>query len=191
MIDTQGLGQQSNKLKNGLRENVQMMLFSATYNDQVMNFADLLIPNAVKIKLEREKESLENISQYYVQCNTENEKYLSLANIFGALAIGQTFIFCHTKHSAVFLKEKLEKDGHKIGLITGDLTVEERTNILKRFKEGDERVLITTNLMARGIDIEQVTLVINYDLPINMETKDIDFETYLHRIGRTGNFLFN
>ena len=74
------------------------------------------------------------------------------------------------------------------GLISGELTVEERTAVLQRFREGNERVLIATNLMARGIDVDQVTVVINYDLPTNNETKEIDFETYLHRIGRTGRF---
>lgn len=66
--------------------------------------------------------------------------------------------------------------------------MEERTEVLKRFKEGTERVLIATNVLARGIDVEQVTVVINYDLPTHPATKDIDYETYLHRIGRTGRF---
>ncbi|KAK4336524.1 hypothetical protein RND71_044240 [Anisodus tanguticus] len=188
MIDTQGHGTQSIKLQKELRSNCQMMLFSATYDEEVMKFAETIIPDALIIQLKREEESLENITQYYVVCKDENDKYIALANIFGTVSIGQTFIFCHTKRSANALKTKLEGDGHAVSLITGDLSVEERTDILKRFKNGDERVLITTNLMARGIDVEQVTVVINYDLPINMANKDIDFETYLHRIGRTGRF---
>ncbi len=68
------------------------------------------------------------------------------------------------------------------------MTVEERTAALQRFRDGHERVLIATNVMARGIDVEQVTVVVNYDLPINVETKEVDYETYLHRIGRTGRF---
>lgn len=188
MIDTQGLGQQSIKIQKELKSNCQMMLFSATYDKQVMNFAETIIPDPLILQLKREEESLENIDQYYVICQNETDKYTALANIFGSISVGQTFIFCHTKRSANFLKEKLERDGHAVGLITGDLTVEQRTEVLKRFKDGDERVLISTNLMARGIDVEQVTVVINYDLPINMATKDIDYETYLHRIGRTGRF---
>lgn len=86
------------------------------------------------------------------------------------------------------MAEKLRKDGHSVGLISGELSVEERTAALKRFRDGLERVMICTNVMARGIDIDQVTVVINYDLPVDHETKDIDFETYLHRIGRTGRF---
>lgn len=188
MIDTQGLGQQSIKIQKELRPDCQMMLFSATYEEQVMRFAETIIPNAIVMQLKKEEESLHNISQFYVQCDNQEAKYSALANIFGTLSIGQAFIFCHTKRSANFLRERLTSDGHAVGLITGDLSVEERTEILKRFKDGDERVLITTNLMARGIDVEQVTVVINYDLPVNMETRDVDYETYLHRIGRTGRF---
>lgn len=188
MIDTQGHRNQSIKLQKSLSSACQLLLFSATYDEEVMNFAEMIVPNAVVIKLKREDESLENIMQYYVQCGNEDEKYSALANIFGTISIGQTFIFCHTKRSAGYLKEKLQKDGHAVGLITGDLTVEERTSVLERFRNGDERVLISTNLMARGIDVDQVTVVVNYDLPVHVTTKDIDFETYLHRIGRTGRF---
>jgi len=118
----------------------------------------------------------------------DTEKYKALANIFGTISMGQAFIFCHTKKEASWLADKLNKDGHAVGLISGDLTMEQRTEVLRRFRDGDERVLISTNLMARGIDVDQVTVVINYNLPINVATKDIDFETYLHRIGRTGRF---
>lgn len=80
------------------------------------------------------------------------------------------------------------KDGHSVALLSGDLTVEQRNEIFSRFRQANERVMVATNVMARGIDIESVTLVINYDLPINYESKQIDFETYLHRIGRTGRY---
>lgn len=188
MIDTQGHRNQSIRLQKSLSNDCQMMLFSATYDNEVISFAEMIVTNAAVIRLRREEESLENIMQYYVMCKNEDEKYKALANIFGTLSIGQMFIFCHTKRSAAFLKEKLCKDGHSVGLITGDLTVEERTQVLQRFRDGNDRVLISTNLMARGIDVEQVTVVINYDLPVNVATQDIDYETYLHRIGRTGRF---
>lgn len=188
MIDTQGHRNQSIKIQKSLGEKCQMMLFSATYEKEVMEFAEMIVPNPVIIRLKREEESLENINQYYVECPSEQDKYHSLANIFGTISMGQAFIFCHTKKSAAWLAEKLQKDGHAVGLISGDLTVEERTAVIQRFRDGNERVLISTNLMARGIDVDQVTVVINYDLPINMDTKDVDYETYLHRIGRTGRF---
>ena len=79
------------------------------------------------------------------------------------------------------------KDGHAVGLLTGELDIEQRVAILNRFRDGKEKVLITTNVCARGIDVEQVTIVVNYDIPVDKFSRP-DFETYLHRIGRTGRF---
>lgn len=188
MIDTQGHRNQSIRIQKGLSPSCQMMFFSATYDEPVMEFADMIVPNPVVLKLKREEESLDNINQYYVECPNDQSKYTALANIFGTISMGQAFIFCATKKSAQWLSEKLTKDGHAVGLISGDLTVEQRTAVLQRFRDGNERVLIATNLMARGIDVDQVTVVINYDLPTHNETRDVDYETYLHRIGRTGRF---
>ena len=82
----------------------------------------------------------------------------------------------------------MSRDGHQVGLLHGGLTPEQRADIIERFREAKERVLITTNVAARGIDIEQVTVVVNYDLPISVKTRKVEFETYLHRIGRAGRF---
>ena len=189
MIDTQGHRDQSLRIHKSLDPSrCQLMFFSATFDEPVMQFAECIAPNAIIIRLEKEKESLDNIQQFYVQCYNDQDKYNALANLFGTISMGQAFIFCATKKSASWLSEKLRKDGHAVGLISGDLTVEERTVALQRFRDGIERVLIATNVMARGIDVDQVTVVINYDLPVNNDTKEIDYETYLHRIGRTGRF---
>ena len=100
---------------------------------------------------------------------------------------GQAMIFCQTRKTASWLVEKMTKDGHAVALLSGELTVEERIQVLDRFRDGLEKILITTNVMSRGIDIEQVTIVVNYDLPLDASGKP-DCETYLHRIGRTGRF---
>lgn len=186
MIDTQGHKAQSMRIRRALSPDCQILLFSATYDDEIRRFASDIVPNAVEIHLKREEQSLVNIRQFYVVTKTEEDKYRALANLFGTISIGQTFIFCQTKKSANFLTHKLIQDGHQVGLITGDLTVEQRNQALLDFKEGRQRVLISTNLMARGIDIDQVTVVVNYDLPV--DKGQIDKETYLHRIGRTGRF---
>lgn len=186
MIDTQGHKTQSMRIRKALSNDCQILLFSATYDEEIRQFATDIVPNAVEIRLKREEQSLSNIKQYYVVTRTEDDKYRALANIFGTISIGQTFIFCQTKKSAKYLEQKLRGDGHEVGLISGELTVEERTKALLDFKEGKQRVLISTNLMARGIDIDQVTVVVNYDLPV--DKGGIDEETYLHRIGRTGRF---
>jgi len=96
-------------------------------------------------------------------------------------------IFCQTKRTASWLATKLTKDGHAVALLSGELTVEQRIAVLNRFRDSVEKVLITTNVMARGIDVENVTLVVNYDIPLDVNRKP-DCETYLHRIGRTGRF---
>lgn len=186
MIDTQGHKVQSMRIKKALPNDCQILLFSATYDEEIRSFAADIVPNAIEIRLKREEQSLANIQQYYVNTRLEEDKYRALSNIFGTISIGQTFIFCQTKKSANFLAQKLLKDGHQVGLISGDLTVEQRNQALLDFKEGKQRVLISTNLMARGIDIDQVTVVVNYDLPV--DNGAVDKETYLHRIGRTGRF---
>ena len=100
---------------------------------------------------------------------------------------GQTIVFCQTRRSAQFLAGKMSKDGHSVAILSGDMDISARVSVLNRFREGKEKLLITTNLCARGLDIEQITLVINYDLPLDL-MGNTDFETYLHRIGRTGRF---
>ena len=96
-------------------------------------------------------------------------------------------IFCHTRKTVNWLVEKMTAEGHAVALLSGELTVEERLNVLDRFRDGLEKILITTNVLSRGIDIEQVTIVVNFDLPVDVSGK-ADCETYLHRIGRTGRF---
>ncbi|CAG7822398.1 unnamed protein product [Allacma fusca] len=187
MIATQGYHDLSIKLHRKLPTACQKMLFSATYEDNVMRFAEKLIPDATILRLKREEESLDNIKQFYIECKDSNEKYRAIANIYGAITIGQAMIFCQTRSTAAWLSSQLTKDGHAVALLSGDLTVDQRIAVLNRFRDAHERILITTNVMARGIDVEQVTLVVNYDLPMDMNKKP-DCETYLHRIGRTGRF---
>ncbi|XP_017784748.1 PREDICTED: DEAD-box helicase Dbp80 [Nicrophorus vespilloides] len=187
MIDTQGHQDQCLKIHKSLRPNCQMMLFSATYEQKVMDFAEIIIKNPLIIRLKREEESLDNIKQYYVKCSNEKQKYNAVTNIYGTLTVGQAIIFCQTRKSAAWLAEKMSKDGHAVALLSGELSVEQRIAVLDRYRSGKEKVLITTNVLSRGIDVEQVTIVVNFDLPVNVHG-DADCETYLHRIGRTGRF---
>jgi ATP-dependent RNA helicase DDX19/DBP5 len=187
MIATQGHRDQSIRIHKILSNDCQMMLFSATYDAEVTSLAEIIIPDPVTIRLRREEESLENIKQYYMECRNLDEKYTALSNVYGAISIGQAMIFCHTRKTASWLAEKMSRDGHAVALLSGELTVEQRIAVLDRFRHGKEKVLITTNVCARGIDVEQVTVVVNFDLPVDQTGKP-DFETYLHRIGRTGRF---
>ncbi|XP_075155168.1 putative ATP-dependent RNA helicase Dbp80 [Haematobia irritans] len=187
MIATQGHHDQCIRIHKQLSPKCQMLFFSATYDKEVMDFAEHIVPDANIIRLQREQESLDNIKQYYVRCNSEEEKYQAIQNIYGSITIGQAIIFCHTRKTAGWLAGKLSSDGHSVAVLSGDLTVEQRLAVLDRFRIGLEKVLITTNVLSRGIDVEQVTIVVNFDLPMDAKGR-ADCETYLHRIGRTGRF---
>ncbi|XP_041378191.1 ATP-dependent RNA helicase DDX19A-like isoform X2 [Gigantopelta aegis] len=188
MIATQGHQDQSLRIKRNLSADCQLLLFSATYDQEMMKFAQNVIPNnPVVIRLRREEESLDNIRQFYIECRSADDKFQALSNIYGSISIGQSMIFCQTRRNASWLAEKMTKEGHAVGILSGELLIEQRAAIIKRFRDGKEKVLITTNVSARGIDVETVTVVVNFDMPVTMDGQP-DHETYLHRIGRTGRF---
>ncbi|XP_055371047.1 DEAD-box helicase Dbp80-like isoform X1 [Condylostylus longicornis] len=188
MIASQGHHDQCIRIHKQLsKQSCQMMFFSATYEKDVMEFAQYIVPNPIIIRLKREQESLDNIKQYYVKCKNQEEKYQAIQNIYGSITIGQAIILCHTRKTAGWLAGKMSSDGHSVAILSGDLTVEQRLAVLDRFRAGLEKVLVTTNVFSRCIDAEQVTIVVNFDLPMDARGK-ADCETYLHRIGRTGRF---
>jgi len=188
MIATQGHQDQSIRIHKNLSPQCQMMLFSATYDVNVMNFAENIIKDPVVIRLRKEEESLDNIGQYWVDCATPEAKFNAISNIYGVVTIGQAMIFCQTRNTAKWLVDKMTEEGHAVALLSGELSVEDRISVLDRFRDGLEKILVTTNVMARGIDVEQVTIVVNYDMPTEKDEATADCETYLHRIGRTGRF---
>ncbi|XP_075696601.1 ATP-dependent RNA helicase DDX19B [Rhinoderma darwinii] len=187
MIATQGHQDQSIRIQKMLPRDCQMLLFSATFEDSVWKFAQKVVPEPNIIKLKREEETLDTIKQYYVLCNSREEKFHALCNIYGSITIAQAMIFCHTRKTASWLAGELSKEGHQVALLSGEMMVEQRAAVIDRFREGKEKVLVTTNVCARGIDVEQVSVVINFDLPVDKDGNP-DNETYLHRIGRTGRF---
>ncbi|CAI2341601.1 unnamed protein product [Caenorhabditis sp. 36 PRJEB53466] len=201
MIYHQGFTDISTSIYNMVEEasdSVQSMLFSATYDAPVISFATKIIKNAIVVMLKREEQALPNIKQFYVQCACRDSKYAAIVNLYSGLAVASSVIFCHTKASVMWLFENMKARGHQVDVLHGDMTVVERADTIIRFKRGDFKVLITTNVFARGIDVAQVSVVINYDLPIKYTEMDTplvidgftqpDCETYLHRIGRTGRF---
>ncbi|KAG7257815.1 hypothetical protein CRUP_018746, partial [Coryphaenoides rupestris] len=170
-----------------LPKGCQMLLFSATFDDPVWRFAERMIPEPNIIRLKREEETLDTIKQFYVICKEKEDKYAALCNIYGSLTIAQAMIFCQTRRMALWLSTELSKEGHQVALLSGEMTVEQRAAVIERFREGKEKVLVTTNVCSRGIDVEQVSIVVNFDLPVGRDG-NADNETYLHRIGRTGRF---
>ncbi|XP_054464961.1 ATP-dependent RNA helicase DDX19A [Anoplopoma fimbria] len=187
MIATQGHRDQSIRIHRQLTKDCQMLLFSATFEDSVWRFAEQVVPDPNIIRLKREEETLDTIKQFYVLCREKEDKFTSLCNLYGSLTIAQAMIFCHTRKMASWLASNLINEGHQVALLSGEMTVEQRAAVIERFRNGKEKVLVTTNVCSRGIDVEQVSLVVNFDLPVDMDGK-ADNETYLHRIGRTGRF---
>ncbi|KAG6813969.1 RNA helicase required for poly(A+) mRNA export [Tricholoma furcatifolium] len=195
MLDQDGLGDQTLRVKNMLGRNkkVQIILFSATFPDHVRVYSSKFAPNANKIELQKEELSVDNIRQFYMDCKTEEHKYDVLVELYHLLTIGQSIIFCQHRHTADRIAARMTAENHKVASLHGAKDAAERDAIIDRFREGKDKVLITTNVIARGIDILQVNMVVNYDMPLmNERDKSADerpdIETYIHRIGRTGRF---
>ncbi|KXN92755.1 ATP-dependent RNA helicase DBP5 [Leucoagaricus sp. SymC.cos] len=195
MLDQDGLGDQTLRVKNMIPRTtkMQIILFSATFPDHVRRFASKFAPDANKIELQRNELSVEGIKQFYMDCRDEEHKYDILVSLYSLLTIGQSIIFCKHRHTADRISQRMTAEGHKVASLHGAKDAAERDTIIDAFRQGKDKVLITTNVIARGIDILQVNMVVNYDLPLMNErgtTNDDrpDVETYLHRIGRTGRF---
>ncbi|KAF0705744.1 hypothetical protein DYB26_002404 [Aphanomyces astaci] len=166
----------------------QILLFSATYADDVREFAEKMVPNHNTIMVKKERLSLDEIKQFWIDCKSQNQKAEVLSDLFGLLNVGKSVIFVHTRETAKKVTANMREKGHKVGILHGaDMAKEVRDQVLDDFRLGTTKVLITTNVLARGIDVMGVSLVINYDIPVNREGHP-DPETYLHRIGRTGRF---
>ncbi|KAJ7261753.1 ATP-dependent RNA helicase DBP5 [Mycena haematopus] len=201
MLDQDGLGDQTLRVKNMLPRDhpVQILLFSATFPDHVRSFASKFAPGSNKIELQKEELSVSGIRQFYMDCRNEEHKYDILVRLYALLTIGQSIIFCQHKHTADRISARMTAEGHKVASLHGAKDPAERDAIIDNFRDGREKVLITTNVIARGIDILQVNMVVNYDLPLMYERNSgnsgdgghfdkPDIETYIHRIGRTGRF---
>jgi len=189
MIDQQGLGDQSLRLRRQCNKECQMLLFSATYSDKVKDYAKKVVPEPrVELMLKREEVKVKKIHQYFVKCDNDEAKFSVLSDIYGFISVGQSIIFVNTRQAADTLNSRLMKEGHQVSLLHGGLErTSDRDKVTDEFRKGTTRVLITTNVLARGIDIPAVTLVINYDLPVD-QRQNPEFETYVHRIGRSGRF---
>lgn len=188
--------------KNISRFKPRVLLFSATYKEemgtetqeekaqeeQILSFAKEIVPEPRKLVLiPREKLSLENMRQYYVECGNPQDKVNVLAKIYATLEVGQCIIFLNRIDYANNLYEAMKRAGHKISLLHGKLDPHERKEVINLFRENINKVLIATNVLARGIDVRTVTHVINFELPVDRNNNP-DYSTYLHRIGRTARF---
>ena len=149
--------------------------------EEVVEFTNQILNNPVRILITPEEVTLEGIKQYFVDVENEDWKYEALADIYGSLTINQAIIYCNRREKVEWLAKKMRDAGHTLNFIHGDMDVAERKSRMEDFRRGSVRVLISTDLLARGIDIQQISLVVNFDLPREKET-------YIHRIGRSGRF---
>ncbi|CAF0823076.1 unnamed protein product [Didymodactylos carnosus] len=162
-------------------QNIQVILLSATMPSDVLDVTTKFMNDPIKILVKKEELTLEGIRQFYVTVEREDWKLDTLCDLYETLTITQAVIFCNTRRKVDWLTEKMRSRDFTVSAMHGDMDQKERDVIMKEFRTGSSRVLITTDLLARGIDVQQVSLVINYDLPNNREN-------YIHRIGRGGRF---
>ncbi|KAI9754950.1 MAG: RNA binding protein snu13 [Chaenotheca gracillima] len=187
MLDQQGLGEQCIRVKSTIAKTAQILLFSATFPDQVVRYADKFAPNANQITLKHEELTVEGIKQLYLDCSGEQDKYDVLVKLYGLMTIGSSIIFVKRRDTATQITERMMKEGHKVATLHSAFEGKERDAVIDAFRSGQAKVLITTNVLARGIDVQTVSMVINYDVPEDVHG-NADPQTYLHRIGRTGRF---
>lgn len=168
-------------LRKGFPKEMQVALFSATMDEDVLFVANQLLQNPLRILIKPEEVPLDGIKQFFVELDKEDWKYDVLCDLYQQLTINQALIYCNKRQRAEWLAEKMGSQGFPLSFIHGEMDVEERKRRMADFRKGNVRVLIATDMLARGIDVQQVSLVINFELPT-------DRANYIHRIGRAGRF---
>ncbi|KAG6928894.1 eukaryotic translation initiation factor 4A1, partial [Chelydra serpentina] len=164
-----------------LSGNTQVVLLSATIPMDVLEVTKKFMRDPIRILVKKEELTLEGIRQFYINVEREEWKLDTLCDLYKTLTITQAVIFINTCRKVDWLTEKMHARDFTVSAMHGDMDQKERDVIMREFRSGSSRVLITTDLLARGIDVQQVSLVINYDLPTNREN-------YIHKIGRGGRF---
>lgn len=174
-----GFKEQMYKIFKAMPNNVQIALFSATMPKDLHELTESFMKNPTKILVNNDELTLQGIAQYYINLEDDTHKYETIKDIFSGLSISQAIIYCNSVSRVNDLEEAMMTDNFPVKKIHGKMTDIERKEVFKDFKAGGCRVLITSDLFARGIDVQQVSIVINFDIPR-------DENTYLHRIGRSG-----
>merc|ERR1719228_2978736 len=157
-----------------LNSNIQVVLLSATMPAEVLDVTTKFMRDPIRILVKKDELTLEGIRQFYIAIEKEEWKLDTLCDLYETLTITQAIIYCNTRRKVDFLRDQLEKRDFTISVMHAELDQKERDLVMREFRSGSSRVLISTDLLARGIDVQQVSLVINFDLPPNMEN-------YLHR----------
>mmetsp|Transcript_16386 Transcript_16386/g.50138 ORF Transcript_16386/g.50138 Transcript_16386/m.50138 type:complete len:419 (-) Transcript_16386:96-1352(-) len=164
-----------------LPEDLQVALFSATMPLEVFELTARFMRDPTNILVKKDELTLEGIKQFYVYVGTEDHKLETLCDLYEAVTITQAIVYANRREKVDWLVHELTRRDFTVAQIHGDVEQRERDIVMREFRSGSSRVLISTDLLARGIDVQQVSLVINYDMPL-------DRENYIHRIGRGGRF---
>ncbi len=158
---------------------IQVALFSATMPPELYSLTEKFMRNPVNIQVKADQLTLEGIQQHYVALDDDVQKYMTLKDLFKSISVSQCIIFCNSTKRVADLHEAMLFDGFPVCCIHSGMDKADRDKAYTEFKVGHHRVLISSNVTARGIDIQQVSTVINFDMPQ-------DPHIYLHRIGRSG-----
>jgi len=164
-----------------LPPSTQVVLVSATLPQEVLDMTSKFMNTPIQVLVKRDELTLEGIKQFFVAVEKEEWKFDTLCDLYDTLTITQAVIFCNTRRKVDWLATKMREANFTVSSMHGDMPQKEREAIMEEFRSGGSRVLIATDIWGRGIDVQQVSLVINYDLPNNREL-------YIHRIGRSGRF---
>jgi len=168
-------------LDNKFPSTTRLALFSATMPQNVIEIAEHYLSNPARMLLPPDEVTLDGIKQYYVELEREDWKLPVLLDLYQQIAVNQALIYVNKRQKAEWLAKQLSAQGFTLEYIHGEMEVGERKKRMDDFRSGTVRVLISTDLLARGIDVQQVSLVVNYELPIQREN-------YVHRIGRSGRY---
>jgi ATP-dependent RNA helicase len=177
----QGFKEQIYDIYRYLPPQTQVVLVSATLPVDVLEMTRQFMNDPVRILVKRDELTLEGIKQFFVAVEKEDWKFDTLTDLYDTLTITQAVIFCNTKSKVDWLAQKMKENHFTVSAMHGDMVQTERDKVMEDFRSGSSRVLIATDIWGRGIDVQQVSLVICYDLPTNREL-------YIHRIGRSGRF---
>ncbi|KAI9189419.1 RNA helicase required for poly(A+) mRNA export [Blastocladiella emersonii ATCC 22665] len=187
MLSAQNLGTQASRIKPLVPKTAQIVLFSATFAEKVLKFAERFAPEANLITLAREEVKVDAIAQFALAVPPGlDQKIAALDDIYGLLSVGQSMVFVDRRDDAYRVAKAMQDASHEVVVLTGQDDPAVRDQTMDAFRSGRAKVLISTNVVARGIDIPQVNLVVNFDVPKFQNRPD--FESYMHRIGRTGRF---
>ena len=162
-----------------LPEERQIVVFSATMSIDIVDRLGELMKDPVNIIVRKEALTLEGISQYYIALDSDNHKYLTLKDLYSSISMSHCIIYCNSVNRVRDLTNAMKDDGFPVCCIHSDMDKGMRQEAITSFRKGTNRVLISSDITARGIDIQQVSLVINFDVCNSVHT-------YLHRIGRSG-----